>query len=168
MAWDSDALSILRVLLDDLDETAPRYSDDRLITLTVVAAYQLQNELTFDTTYTVSLSAESISPDPGSDEPFMNLVTMKAACIVNRGELLVAANRAIAVKDGTSSVDLRGVSEQKIKVLERGWCAAFNDAKLDYLKIRAGVPLLDGTTAGAAIISPFRLFARTYFNRVPN
>lgn len=163
MAWDSDALYILRVLLDDLDETAPRYSDDKLISLSVVAAYQLQQELTFDTSYTVSLSAESISPDPGDDQAFMNLMTLKAACSVNRGELLVAANRAIAVRDGKSSVDLRGVSDQKLKVLEKGWCAAYADARLDYLKEQAGVSRLGGTVAGAAVLSPFRMFARTYF-----
>lgn len=163
MAWDSDSLYILRVLLDDLDEDAPRYSDDKLISLSVVAAYQLKQELDFDITYTINLSAETITPDPSSDEAFMNLMTLKAACSVNRGELLVAANRAIAVRDGKSSVDLRGVSDQKLKVIEKGWCAAYADARLDYLKAQAGVSRLGGTVAGAAVLSPFRLFARTYF-----
>ena len=164
MAWDTDALQILRVLLDDIDETTQKYTDDKLTSVLVVSAYQLNQELDFDETYVVNIGAETITPDPTDDNDFMNLMTLKGACIVNRSELLIAANRAIYVKDGGAAVDLRGVPENKIKVLEKGWCAAFQDAKIEFLKAQAGISRMGATTAGAVILSPFRLFARNYYH----
>lgn len=163
MAWDTDAIQILRALLDDLEETTQKYSDDKLTSVLIVSAYQLNQELDFDTTYVVNVGAETITPDPEADADFMNLVTLKGACIVNRSELLIAANRAIYVKDGGAAVDLRGVPENKLKVLEKGWCAAYQDAKMDFLKAQAGISRMGATTAGAVILSPFRLFARNYY-----
>lgn len=162
MAWDETATQILRVLLDDLGDT-PRYTDAKLLSVLVVAALQINQELDFTTTYTVNVTNETVTPDPEDDEAFINLVTLKSACIVNRAELLIAANRAIYVKDGAASVDLRGVPENKLKVLERGWCAAYQDAKCEFIRVQAGVSRSGATTAGAAVLSPFRFFARSYF-----
>lgn len=162
MAWDETATQVLRVLLDDLGDT-PRYTDAKLLDVLMVAAMQLYQELEFATEYAISVPNETITPDPEDDAPFMNLVTLKSACIVNRSELLIAANRAIYVKDGAASVDLRGVPENKLKVLEKGWCAAYQDAKDDYYRDYNGISRTGATTAGAVIIGPFRLFARSWF-----
>lgn len=161
MAWDSDALDILRVLLYDLDEANQRFTDDYLLSAAITAARQVISEVDFDTTYTVSISAQSIIPDPAADESFMNLLTLKVACIAERGLAAVAANQAIAIKDDKSAVDLRGIAQARLEILKNGgWCAAYAEAKKEHLLAQAGVSRTGATTAGQAILSPFRLYAR--------
>lgn len=151
--WQTDMVTILRAMIDDMD--AKRYSDVTLVKLLVVAAFQVLTEFDFD--YTVDISAQSISPDPtlpGSrSDSFTNFVCMKAACVIDRGAAIVAAGRAIAVRDGGSSVDLRGVFQGKLEILKNGWCAVYENTKFEYALNRAG-------EAGAIIMTPFRLYAR--------
>ncbi len=155
MAWQDDATEVLRVLVNDMD-SPQTYSDDKLERVLVVAAFQVLLEATFSQDFVVSISNASILPDPtlgaGKDESFVNLFCLKSACIIDRGGAVAAAQRAISVRDGSSAVDLRGVFGAKLQLLEKGWCAVYEDSKLDYQAGRSRV-------AGAAIVSPFRLFA---------
>lgn len=161
MAWQTELVELLRVMVNDLADT-PTYSDYRLQRVLVVAAFQVSTELDFSRDFVVDVTAQTITPDPtdGDDrnDAFTNLVCMKAACITDRGEAAAAAKQAIAVRDGTSAIDLRGNLQGKLKLLEKGWCAAYDDAKLEY---QAG----QVHTAGAAIIGPFRFWLNsTYQN----
>lgn len=151
--WTEEAIEMLRVMVDDYGAT-PKYSDAQLTRVLVVAAYQVLTEVEFPAEYSVSISGQSITPDPsqgeGKNDSFMNLLCMKAACVIDRGTAATAAGRAISVRDGGSSVDLRGVFQGKFEILKRGWCATYEDAKLDY---QAG----ESSTAGAVVTTPFRL-----------
>jgi hypothetical protein len=81
---------------------------------------------------------------------------LKAACIIDRGAASIAAKQAIRVHDGNSSIDLRGAMIGKIALLKAGgWCAVYEDAKLEYQTGQVRI-------AGAAIMSPFRLYAQGY------
>lgn len=155
MAWEDDMLTMLRVLVNDQAETT--YSESSLLKTLVVAAFQVNQELDFTYDFVVSISNETIQPDPTAtatkDESFVNLTCLKAACLIDRGSAMVAANRAIAVRDGSSAIDLRGVIQSKLKLLEKGWCAVYEDAKFEYQKDQHSV-------AGAIVMTPFRMYAQ--------
>jgi len=154
MAWEEEMVDLLRVMVNDYD--APRtYSDDNLQRVVAVAAFQVQREVAFATAYAVSVTDATISPDPtegdGKDDAFVNLVTQKAACIIDRGGAAIAASRAISVRDGGSAVDLRGVFAGKLALLKQGWCAVYQDSKREHV---SGM----GRVAGAAVMTPFRTY----------
>ncbi len=159
MSWQTELTTILRVLVNDSAGTL--YSDTTLQTTLAVAARQVGLEMTFSKIYVVTIADPLvITPDPtddiglNRDDSFNNLTTLKAACIIDHGAAILAAKQAIAVKDGSSSIDLRGIMLGKLKLLEKGWCAVYDDAKLEY-KLGAVV------IAGAAVMTPFRLFAQS-------
>lgn len=151
MAWEDEMLPILRCLINDIAEAA--FSDDTLTSTLVVAAYQVVQQLTFPAEYTIKVSDQIISPDPtvdgSKDDAFINLVTQKAACIIDRGSAITAATQAIAVRDGSSAIDLRSVFAGKLELIKKGWCAVYQDTKLEYQTGNFGI-------AGAVVMSPFR------------
>lgn len=160
MAWEDDATEILRMLTDDYGTTS-RVSDDNLLRALLVAAFQVNREVDFDTAYSINLTAQSISPSPSADEAFLNLMTLKAACMLDRGAAITAANRAIAVRDGSSSVDLRGIAKARLEIAQKGgYCKAYQEAREDFIREQAGIDRTGATTAGRAVLSPFRTLAR--------
>jgi hypothetical protein len=97
-------------------------------------------------------------PDPTAtltqDDAYVNLVTIKAACVIDRGEARTQVKQALYVVDGKSSVDLRSIPLAKIRLLEKGWCAVYDAEKYDYHS-----KLLSGSV-GTVILTPFRLYAQ--------
>lgn len=157
MAWQDEMIPMLRVMLGDLDEDNETYSDDTLEQTLLLAAKQVSATLTFDQTFVSNMSALTLSPDPtaGADknDSYVNLVTLKAAAVLDRTEASLAARRGIIVKDGSSSIDLSKVSQAKLRLLEKGWNAVYDDAKFEYQMQRSQ------SVAGAAVMTPFRLYA---------
>lgn len=155
MAWQDTMGEILRSMVDDLDDDNRKFTDERLERVLVVAAFQVSQELEFSQTFVSVFDNTEITPDPTltatKDDSFTNLTCMKAACIIDRGSAATAASQAIAVKDGTSSIDLRGILGGKLKLLEKGWCAVYDDAKFEYQSGSVRI-------AGAAVMTPFRLY----------
>jgi hypothetical protein len=156
MAWDEEMLTITRVLVNDVAATT--YSDDSLLSVILVAAFQVQQELSLPADYQVSVTNGTLTPDPTvtltKDDSFVNLACIKAACITDRGAAILAAQQAIAVKDGSSAIDLRGVLGGKLKLIEKGWCAVYEDTKIEFLSTNAN------GIAGAIVMTPFRLYAQ--------
>lgn len=153
MAWADDGVLILRELVADPEGTTPIYTDDRLSRVLVIAAMQVTQEVTFSRDYSISISNVTITPDPTdpntADESFMNLICLKSAAILDRGAAILASRRAIMARDGSASVDLRGQAQSWLKLLEKGWNAVYEDARLAYI---LGTSLV----AGAAVMGPFR------------
>lgn len=143
---------ILQMLVND--PTGTTYTTDILTRCLVVAAFQVKQDADFSAAYVTDIVGLTITPDPVDmdqpDESFVNLVCLKAACILNRGAAVVAANRAIAVRDGSSSIDLRSVVLSQLKLLEKGWCAVYDDQLFRYQSDQ-----FNGF-AGAAVMTPFR------------
>ncbi len=157
MAWQDEMVPTLRYMLGDFSATNPTYIDDTLEQTILVAARQVTSALIFDQVFVTSMQNGTLTPDPtigdNKNEAFINLVTLKAACILDRTEASLAARRAIIVKDGSSAIDLSRVAQNKIALIEKGWCAVYEDAQWDYQYRRTqGV-------AGAAVMGPIRLFA---------
>tara|TARA_Y100000592_G_scaffold28733_1_gene45756 strand:+ start:22571 stop:23083 length:513 start_codon:yes stop_codon:yes gene_type:complete len=151
MSWKVDLVVMLRSLIGDLDSAT--FTDERLKQILVVGAFNVINDADFSNDYTVSVSSVSISPDPISeqDTDFSILTTYKAACILVGSQVKTEASNAIAIKDGPSSIDLRGVT-QNLNTLYKDLCQKYTDL-LDTYRYNKGSG--DGTPAGAAILSPY-------------
>ncbi len=156
MSWESDTVEILRVMVDDLEETV--YTDEKLHRIALVGAFQVLREADFAQGYTVDLAAGTLDPDPTlvatREEALTNLMTLKAACILSRGGSSRAAAKAMMVREGATTVDLRGAADATLKLLDKGWCKAYQEALLEHRTGRG--------TAGAMVMGPLRLYARGY------
>ncbi len=159
MSWQIEMGETLRVMVGDL--AGATYTDSTLQrTLVVGARLVYQDGLNFTQNYvmTVDPVSPNIVPDPTDDVNktrdynFINLSCLKAASIIYQGSAVIAASQAIFVRDGSSSIDLRGVFGAWAKLLEKGYAAVYQQAKTDFL-------LGSTKIAGAAVMTPFRLFA---------
>ena len=151
MSWQVDMVLMLRSVIGDLDST--KYNDERLKQVLVVGAYNVQNDADFPNTYTVSVGGVSISPDPvtNNDTDFTVLTIYKSACILLGSEVKTESANAIAIKDGPSSIDLRGVSGSLIN-LYKDICNKYEEL-LNKYRYESGNG--DGTPVGTAILGPY-------------
>lgn len=151
--WQDEIPILLRHMIADLDNP-PKYDNNRLEQLILVSAKLVMAEVEFSTTYTVSVYTHSMSPDPTTSSPaddsFINLVVLKAACLMDGAESRTAAGKSVSFREGPSSFDNRGAAAARLAILKDGWCKAYNDAKFEYENNNS-------STAGLAILSPFRL-----------
>lgn len=151
MAWQKTMVDILRGLIDDLDPTEgiQEFTDARLEKLLVIASNFVNQEVDFPYTYTIGVVGVTISPCPVdlNDDGFVNLVCLKAACLLATGDFRKSSNKGMIIKDGPSSIDARTLVESKKELMESS-CKNYNDAELEY---RMG-----NSTAGQAIIGPHR------------
>lgn len=156
--WQTEIPIILRYMINDLSDT-PTYTDNRLSTLFLVSAQMTQSEIGFSTTYSIDIPGTGLSPDPtepdSRNDAFINLTCLKAACILGRGEAKIAAGQAIEIKDGSSSISLKGVGSSKLLV-SNNYCKDYEDAKFDYLVTGGN---LDGNVPGEFIVGPFKIYA---------
>lgn len=155
MAWQGEMVEIFRVMLNDLDEP-PTYSDERLARILVVSAHMVLVEMQFSRPFFADIENLDIIPDPtltdSRDDAFINLVCFKGGCISDRGKITISAGQAVTIRDGSSSIDLRGVADAQLKLLEQGWCSVYDDARFRYMAGQVN-------NIGAAIMTPFRVFA---------
>lgn len=154
--WSIELVEILRVMIHDV-ETIPTLSDSRLQSVLLVAALQVKQDLKQDLKYRVNITTQTIAPDPCDeatrDDAYANLITIKAACILDRGSAMDAANSAISITSGKHSFDVRDQIKGKLALLKDGWCKVFEDTKFEYLNASINA------VAGNAIMTPFRLYA---------
>lgn len=146
MAWQNEIVRVVRFLIDDID--CSTYTDDRLEETVIVAAQLSQLEIDYDTTYSIDVDELTISPDPTSprDDSFINLVSMKAACIILSAEAKAATGQAVKVTDGPSTIDMTLVYKAK-QERAKDVCDAYKQAVLQY---QAGT-----RSVGEAIIGPY-------------
>lgn len=143
MSYMSDLIRITRGLISDLVEPYT-YSDERLEEIICISATLIMEEVQLKQIYTVDLSSGTITPAPSND--FAALICLKTACVISNGEHRTAANGAVIIKDGPSTVD----TEERAKHLgdlATTACSAYERAKLAY---QVG----DGSV-GNAIVSPY-------------
>lgn len=110
MHWQEHTNIMVRHLINDLDVNNYKYTDERINSTVAVAAQLVVLELDFKNEYTVDVILQDIDPDPLTDNMFINLIVIRAAIIIIGGEVKSESANAIAIKDGPSSIDLRGVS----------------------------------------------------------
>jgi hypothetical protein len=140
---------MVRHLINDLEPSNYKYSDDRIETSILVSAQMLTIETDFTNSYFIDIANGDLSPDPTAgdkDNAFINLTALKTACIIIGSELKTEASNAISIKDGPSAIDLRGVAST-LSVLYKDLSDKYAKLLLDY---RAG-----GSIVGHAILGPY-------------
>lgn len=143
--WKVITTKIIRNLINDTGVT-PTYTTEDIESMAVVSAALVITEVDFITNYVVDVDVETITPDPASDIDFLALVALKAACMISNGAYRTAANSAMAVRDGPSSIDGRGKADSW-KAIAAAACENYDKAKFDYV-------FGDGTL-GKAIVGPY-------------
>jgi len=138
--------ALVRSLVNDLDSTNYKYSDDRINQIICVAARLVQQDADFKTIYNIGPNFISPNPSDLQDFDFINLVGLKTVCIILGSELKLEAGNSISIKDGPSSIDLRGVSST-INIYRNDICSQYDQILLDY---KAGSSL-----GGQAILGPY-------------
>lgn len=157
MAWQTECVRIVRYLINDLDETNYSFSDTRLQETLLVAAQYVFKEVTLAQAYTIDVDALTLTPDPTEgtkDDSFINLVCLKAACIIDRARFRSTVGQSIRVKDGSSEIDLTSAYKGHEILLKEGNCKEYEKAKLDYLM--GGNGSVNGGV-GKFIFGPYRI-----------
>ena len=134
----------------------PTFDDTRLLELALIAALKVNAEVSFPQAYSINIEAQSIAPDPtivNRDENFISLISLKAASILAFSEAKTSAGQGIDIKDGSSSISLRGVAQAKFQ-LAKELEQQYQDTKLAY---QAG-----NHVVGNAILGPFRIYFPIY------
>jgi hypothetical protein len=150
MSWQGQMSTILRYIINDIDSSKYTYNDHRIETTLVVSAQLVTLEVDLGNTYTINVESCVLSPDPTDtatrDDAFINLVCLKAACVIVGSEIRSESGNAISIKDGPSAIDLRGVTSTLV-VLHKDLCAKYEQTLLNY---RAG-----NSIAGKSILGPY-------------
>ncbi len=148
--WKPEMTSLLRYVINDVDETRREFTDERLCSLLVTSAQLTKGVVDFPKDYVVDIANSGISPDPTvgeRDNGFINLVLLKASCLLAGGEYRAATNQGIVIKDGPSSIDPRGMVAAKREMMKEA-CDKYEQAELEFR--------LGNSNAGEAIIGPHR------------
>jgi hypothetical protein len=130
MAWLDDSISILRAVIGD-DSSPFTYCDTRLGDLLIANARMLIFELSFDISYTITISTSTISPDPSEDPFFIPLLVLKTATRIADSEYKASANSAVEILDGPSRISLAGQSKALLERVKRMY-DNYDKAKLQY------------------------------------
>jgi hypothetical protein len=148
MPWQTNITIMLRHMLNDLDSNNYKYTDSRLQQAATVSAQLVLSKNEFSENYVIDIPNSTISPDPveKSDNDFITLLCLKTACVILGSEIKAESGNSIAIKDGPSSIDLRGVSST-LNILLQEYCSKYEEASLDYT---AGKSL-----GGQAILGPY-------------
>lgn len=142
---------MLRAMLDDLD--CSKYTDDRLKQLLTIGAYNVLGDADFGIGYTIDPARSIISPDPveNSDTDFVILTVYKTACIMFNSELKTQSGNAISIKDGPSSIDLRGIANQ-LGLIAENICDKYDELLRNY---RYENSVTGSAVIGQAILGPY-------------
>jgi len=149
MAWDTEMVNLLRYVINDTDALTQEYSDSRLKSLIVTAAQLTLGVVDFPRDYTIDISNITISPDPTTtkDNGFVNLVILKAACLLASGDYRSSAKQGVVIRDGPSTIDARATLITKKDIMDSA-CSKYDDAELEFR--------LGNSNAGEAIVGPHR------------
>lgn len=146
MSWENNMVTMLREVIGDNDSIA-RYSNNRLIDVIVTSACIVVTTISFSNSYAVDVTLQTITPDPITlnDKDMVWLTVCKASLMIARSEHRTAADKAVNIKDGPSSIDLKAVAEHK-----KAWADQLDkDYKDAVIAYKTGAGLV-----GRAIVTP--------------
>jgi hypothetical protein len=148
MAWQETTTVMVRILINDMDDTNYTYSNERLEQTILVSAQMVNSMADFQNSYTPDLTQLTLTPDPTNDpvdNDYINLISVKAACIILGNEAKTSAGNSLLVKDGPSTIDTRMASGSLLN-LYKDVCDKFHQMIMDY---KAGKSI-----AGQSILGP--------------
>lgn len=148
MAWDTDLVTMLRVLIGDLN-SPQKNADAYLKQILITAGILVSNEIDLTNDYVFDITGVTIVPDPITlgDIQIQALLPLKAACIMNQSNFLVALGQGIKVRDGDSEINTSVSFGGYKDILQLGACAAY--AKLVNQLSAASSSLVGGAVLGA-------------------
>jgi len=150
MSWQGQLSTIVRHLINDVDSTNYKFTDNRIETTILVAAQLTKMQVDFVNRYSINVESCMLTPDPTDtstlDEAFITLVSLRAACIIIGSEIRSESGNAISIKDGPSAIDLRGVSET-LTILYKDLSSKYDKLLFEY---KSG-----NSVAGHAILGPY-------------
>ena len=154
MAWQNEMTIIVRHIIDDLDSTNYQFSNDSMEEAITVAAQLIHNEMEFSVDYNIEVDNRTISPDPTTtavganpkDDDFIALCCLRAGILFTGSQLKTYSLKAIAIRDGSSSIDTRGIITG-LQILHADLTKKYEDVKLDYQTSKLGL--------GKVILSPY-------------
>ena len=161
MSWQNELVRIVRFLVNDLN--AESYTDERLEETILVAAQLISCSMDFANTYTIDVDSLVLSPDPTSTNPkddwFINVVVMKAACIILGSESKTLAAQSYRITDGPATIDIQG-AYKATKEMYDSCSLKLEKMILDY---RCG-----NSIAGQAVLTPYTHEYGGYQNELNN
>lgn len=123
-------LTMLRVIINDFNDPEV-YSDSRLKQVIMVAAAYIKQEILLPTSYTIDVVGQTITPDPTNDVVFINMATLKAACLVDQGNYRTQAMVAgIVAKCGPAEIQTMNYLKGFLDLFANGPCKAYEDLKM--------------------------------------
>lgn len=144
--WQNLYITVLRILIDD-NSDEPKYKDSRLEDVLVVSAMQVSEEARIST-YTIDITPPTITPTPIDDTAYLNLVTLKAACIIDRGNMRHAALvNGLSAKCGSAVMTVSNRVSGFATLIDKGYCAAYDEALRQYI--------FGNVSFAQGILSPF-------------
>lgn len=149
MSWQNELTTIVRTLINDLDEPYD-YSDARIQQVLVVASKYVQFDVNLEHSYSVDVVNNNISPDPTQDDDsiFISLVCLRAACIIDQGTFRTkAAIEGIRTALGPASIAFSGTLSGWGAIIEHGACGLYQELT-DHWDVK-------NASAIRAILSPF-------------
>lgn len=150
MSWQGQMSTIVRTLVNDIDESNYAYSQERVEQSILASAQLMQMSVDFTNDYTINIETCVLTPDPTTadykDDAFVTLVCLKTACMILQGEIRTKADCSISIKSGPDSVDYRDVAKV-LQALYKDVCSKYEQALLDY---KAGT-----SNAGQSVLSPY-------------
>ena len=131
-SWQNSVITAVRILVDDEDGNS--FTDDRLEDIIALAASMVTNEVPLTTTYSVGMTPPSIIPDPLGDLDFLNLITLKAACLLDKSTLgYNSLLSGLGAKCGPSEFRTYSRMDGFGSMIDNGYCLSYENAKRQYM-----------------------------------
>ena len=152
--WQNEMTIIVRHIIDDLDPNDYQFSDDRIEEAILVAAQLIHNEMEFTIDYSIEVDNRLLTPDPtttsvgasNKDDDFIALCCLRAGILFTGSQLKTYSLKAITMRDGPTSLDMRGVVAG-LRLLHEDLTSKYEQVKLDYQTSKLGL--------GKVILSPY-------------
>lgn len=151
MTWDSAIPIMVRSAIGDFADP-PRYSDEQLAPVILTASQAVLFNITPSQPYVIDVENLTIIPDPTdatiNDSVFIYLTSLKASAMLLRAEVRRYGQQAIAIRDGTSAIDLKR-DLKTLSELANQYEVELSKAIFVHVRNSAGF-------AGKAIVSPYK------------
>lgn len=126
--WGPPIINIFRAHIGDFS-TPHTWTDSRLTDILVAAAYQVSIEATCITSPTINIATYQFSSNPFLYPAYLNLVLLKGACLIDRGQLRTRAlQEGVRATCGPAMLEVKSGGSSAYTILfEHGPCAAYKD-----------------------------------------
>lgn len=112
------------------------------------------SSVSLSTTYKINVGDVTLTPDPTNkatrDESFINLTSLKAACILVNAEVRQYTAQGIFVRDGSSAVSLSR-NPKALALMQTTYCGEYEKALYQY-----ATQGLNGGAVGECIVGPIK------------